>query len=59
MRCTKDKTIKVDMIQVPRAIQEVPGFIPARTARLGEPRSTIRNKVPMMMAGKAPIQPKL
>ena len=34
--------MKVEMIQVPREIQEEPGFMPARIARLGEPRSVIR-----------------
>ena len=39
------------LLQLPREIQEVPGFMPARIARLGEPRSAMRKRVPIKSAG--------
>jgi hypothetical protein len=43
--------MKAEMIQNPLAIQEVPGFMPARMARVGEPRSARRQTLPMASAG--------
>ena len=50
--CTIATIMKMLMIQKPRAIQEVPGFMPARTALVGCPRSASRQRLPMMRAGK-------
>jgi len=44
--------MKMLMIQKPRAIQEVPGFMPARTALVGWPRSASRQRLPTIRAGQ-------
>ena len=40
------------MIQNPRAIHDVPGFFPAKIARVGDPRSARRKALPIIRAGK-------
>jgi hypothetical protein len=48
----KARIMKMVMIQKPRAIQDVPGFMPARTALVGDPRSRRRKALPIIRAGK-------
>ena len=48
----KDTTMKMLIIQKPLAIQEVFGFMPARIALAGDPRSASRQSEPTISAGK-------
>ena len=51
IRWMNDRIMKMLMMIVPRAIQEVPGFMNARSARNFMPRSAIRKPVPIASSG--------